>query len=463
MNESTIDKRFNKSALAHLSPDFAHVENYYSRDGKGIALDGIHHGNIKDVYEHVLLVGSTGAGKSTKVIIPSLARMEGSFVVHDPSKELLEKMRDDLLHRGYHIEVLNFSESGSGYNPLMHIKEEADLHLVSDLLVRAGRRIAASDEHWTSRASELIETMIHLEIRMSSGNPTLSQVRNKLLETINDVQKIENLFGQYADEEHRRSFVALTRNQTNELSSIFSTAANALKDFSNPAIASTTSRNDIDFGNLRKRRTALFIQNSSNRSHLYNKIISIFFEQLWLHVMEELPNPNDNDLFFIMDEAASLYLPTLPYKIDKVRKYRIGFLIAIQSLQQLESAYKENALVIEDNCKTHIYLGAQKGDTAERLERALGKEYGKSHQLPRLPREKARMLKNDITLILCNGIPPILGKNLAYYENPELKHLANSSGNENNSTDFQEETIAEPWDNIQDGEEWDEVEDILSQ
>ena len=53
------------------------------------------------------------------------------------------------------------------------------------------------------------------------------------------------------------------------------------------------------------------------------------------------------------------------------------------------------------------------------IEKSLGK---KGYEY-RMPREKCRMLSNDVSLILSNGKPPILTKNTPYYQNPDLAHL----------------------------------------
>ena len=466
--ENLQSNRKRRPLLAeHLSPEFALIDHFFSPVNQGMSVNGQYHSTVKQTFEHTLVIGSTGAGKSTKIIIPSLFKMEGSFVVHDPSKEILDILEMDLIRRGYRIEVLNFSEPGSGYNPLRQIKEDSDFHLLADLLVRANKQIKSSEQHWTSRATELIAAMLHLVLKMEGREATLVNVRKLLLEAIQDTDKVERLFEEHGDCDPTLSFKALTKNRTNELSSIFSTASDALKDFANPSIAQVTSMHDIDLSRLRSEKTALFIQNSPNRSHLYTKLISIFFEQLWLHSMEKLPNDSDQNLFVIIDEAASLFLPTLPYKIDKARKYRIGILLAVQSLQQLQTAYGNDASVIEDNCNTHIFLGSQKGETAEKLERALGRKNGKGGNSGfRLPREKVRMMGKDTTLILCNGMPPILEKNVAYFENPNLSHLRKRKVEPefNASTKMDEsaeQSEKEPWADMDKEPDWNSIDFYL--
>ena len=63
------------------------LSSYY----KGFCLTGRKNLSIKNSYQNSLIIGSTGTGKSSIVLIPSLFSMRGSFVVHDPSGELFSK------------------------------------------------------------------------------------------------------------------------------------------------------------------------------------------------------------------------------------------------------------------------------------------------------------------------------------------------------------------------------------
>ena len=57
----------------------------------GFCLTGTSNLSVKDSYQNALVIGGTGVGKSSVVLIPSLYSMCGSFIVHDPSGELLAK------------------------------------------------------------------------------------------------------------------------------------------------------------------------------------------------------------------------------------------------------------------------------------------------------------------------------------------------------------------------------------
>lgn len=51
----------------------------------GFNLTGNKKLSVKDSYQNSLIIASTGMGKTTVVLLPSLYSMKGSFVIHDPS------------------------------------------------------------------------------------------------------------------------------------------------------------------------------------------------------------------------------------------------------------------------------------------------------------------------------------------------------------------------------------------
>ena len=51
----------------------------------GFCISGTKNLSLKNSYQNALIIGGTGTGKSSTVLLPSLFTMQGSFIVHDPS------------------------------------------------------------------------------------------------------------------------------------------------------------------------------------------------------------------------------------------------------------------------------------------------------------------------------------------------------------------------------------------
>lgn len=413
------EKFFHKYPFKMKTAHFIPVEHRYYKDGGGYCINGLLHTAQEDIYGHLLLVGATGSGKSSKILIPSLLNIDHSMIVHDPHGELHTITHKYLRLKDFDVQILSFSEVYASFNPLQHIDPEKDIHFLSHLIVTAGKEIDLKEAHWSERATELIATIMHF-VYQTIEEPTLLNILDILMDAKINPKELEKQFiKNKIDNFYLKKFLAFTIDKTSELSGIFSTAIRALNSFGIPSIANVISNNTLYPKKLRERKTAIFIQTDPTRKDLYKKPISLFIELLWLNTQHHVTD-EDLSISFLIDEADSLYLPTLPSLLTQVRKFRISLLVAIQSHGQLKSTYKDYQTIIE-NTKTHIYLGSQNHETATRLEQALGKIEGSDEHLA--PREKLRMLDHDEALILAHGEAPMFTTTIPYFQNQELLAL----------------------------------------
>ena len=117
--------------------DFMPAGRLLSSRNKGFCLTGRRNLSVKDSYQNSLIIGGTGVGKSSVVLIPSLYSMQSSFIIHDPSGELFSKTSGFLNANGCIVKVLNFTNpiSSSGYNPLIRANSNSDIQKVASLLI----------------------------------------------------------------------------------------------------------------------------------------------------------------------------------------------------------------------------------------------------------------------------------------------------------------------------------------
>src|SRR5580698_657456 len=125
---SSDDKKYNAS--------FASSWSLLSPWNYGFNLTGNKKLSVKDSYQNSLIIASTGMGKTSVVMLPSLYSMKGSFCIHDPSGEIFLKSSGYLKAKGYQIKVLNFSNPkiSCGYNPLARAKSNSDIQKIASML-----------------------------------------------------------------------------------------------------------------------------------------------------------------------------------------------------------------------------------------------------------------------------------------------------------------------------------------
>ena len=66
----------------------------------GFNLTGNRQLSVKKSFENSMVVGGSGRGKSSAIILPTLFSTNGSFIINDPSGELFAKSSMHLKNRG---------------------------------------------------------------------------------------------------------------------------------------------------------------------------------------------------------------------------------------------------------------------------------------------------------------------------------------------------------------------------
>ncbi len=409
----------------------------------GFCLSGSKSLNRKSSYQNALVVGGTGVGKSSVVLIPSLFKMKGSFIIHDPSGELYSKTAGYLNHKGYQIRILNFTnpEKSSGYNPLNRIYTTSDIQKISSILVKTAMGESSKDPYWNIQAVALISMLINILKKQDSEYQTLYNVRQLLNRMGGSPESVDALFSEHADDVLFAEYKSFISYDDKVISGVIATCKAALQIFNDEAVAKVCSFDNIDFQSFRDTPTALYIQNSVADQKYYSVLTSIFFEQFFSFLLGRFPKDHEQDIFLLIDEASSLNLPTLPLAVANVRKHRSGIMLLVQDFNQLIHHYgKYDADGIKANCFAKMFFTGQSLETATELERILGKFEFKDkegHKVVRslMTNDEIRMLDIKKALLICGHHPPLkirlhpFYKNFRYrdYSKIEMNDMVNES------------------------------------
>jgi type IV secretion system protein VirD4 len=412
--------------------DFISADTLLSKHEKGFRF-GDKSLSIHNSFSNCLVLGGSGSGKSSTVLINSILSMAGksSLVVHDPSMELFEKTSGAMVHLGYTTLVLNYANPSMSqkYNPLSRIKSISDIKKLAKILIQTSLGSGGKDPFWNSSAESLLSTFIRYVIFYTpEENHTLYNVLCLLNAFSGTPKKVDLFFVQAQDDDLLSEYKSFVAYDSKMLMSIVATVRTALNIFSDPSVIEVTKSDSINFELYRSQRVILYINNSVNDMKYYSVISSIFFEQFFASVMSKLPCATDIPIFFLLDEASSLYLSILPTAISNIRKANCGIMQVYQSQSQIMDMYgTAQANNIISNCFSRVYLPGQPLEVARQLELILGKrEYIDEENVRRtrqlLTMDEIRILKESI--ILCGNHPPIKMKLKPYYEQTELKRLS---------------------------------------
>ncbi|RPH33016.1 MAG: hypothetical protein EHM93_06800 [Bacteroidales bacterium] len=408
--------------------EFASQGALLSRYNHGFCLTGRRNLTVKDSFQNALIIGGTGTGKSSVVLIPSLFTMRGSFIVHDPSGELFLKSAGYLKGKGYEIKVLNFAnpEGSSGYNPLIRANSSSDIQKVASMLVENALGGKTKDPFWNTQAVALLAMLISILKKQDAEFQNLYNVRQLLNRLGGSPESVDALFSRYADEVLFAEYKSFIAYDEKVISGVIATCKASLQIFNDEAVARVTSFDSLNFLDFRKKTTVLFIQNSVADQKYYSVLTSILFEQFFSFLLGRFPNGNEKDIFLLIDEASSLNLPTLPLAVANVRKHCSGIMLLVQDFNQLVHHYgKYDADGIKSNCFAKMYFTGTSLETAKELEQTLGKyqfEDDKKRTVvrPLMTNDEIRTMDIRRALLICGHHPPIIGRLRPYYKNSTL-------------------------------------------
>lgn len=412
--------------------EFTRERAIISHRNGGFSVTGMRNLSNKQSYQGMMAVGSTGAGKSAVVCIPTiLTAQNASFVINDPSGELRAKTSGALKSRGFAVKVLNFADAlkSSGFNPFKWATTPSKRRKLASLLIDTGLP-AAKDPFWNLIAANLITNLLNILATQEEPYQTMYNAYALLNALAANPKGVDKLFADHAhdaDFAEYKSFLSLDEKiQT----SAIATAKAALQIFADEDVSKVTSFDTLDLNSFRTKPTALYVQTSIGDAKYYSPLVSAFFQQFVSGLLERFPADTERGIFFILDEAgSSLKIPILSTAAANVRKHRVGIMLLLQSEQQLIQHYgKADAESIMTNMVTKLYFTGQDIETAQRLENILGKveikdedDKNRKTVVSLLTADTIRSLPANKAILLSSHHRPALVKLYPYYEHPNQR------------------------------------------
>ena len=401
------------------------------------------------------MLDGSGAGKSASYVIPNACQLLGSYVFTDPKGELYDKTAGYLESKGYKIKVLNLvrPQNSDGYNPLLHIKNEIDVDVVANTIVKGQNTANASDPFWDDMAEMLLKALIYY---LKAVRPPEEQSLASCSELVRAANSnggdnlLTNLINQLPyDHPARMNYKSIEVAPEKTYGSILSSLQSKLGKFDSKEIEALTSTNTIDFKKIGEEKTAVYVISSDTHA-AYDFLLTIFFSQM-IQQLYDFADKHGGKLpvrsFFILDEFANIgQIPDFDKKISTSRSRKISFSVILQNLDQLEAVYKESNETIMGNCDTHLFLGSNSQKTVEYFSKALGEKtifresesvnkdkddwkQGKSVSEQNMARalltpDELRRLDVDDCIIYEKGLKPIRARKYYYYKYNTVKIIS---------------------------------------
>ena len=174
----------------------------------------------------------------------------------------------------------------------------------------------------------------------------------------------ENIYKQY------RGFLSGNPRVTQ---SFVSVALNSLSMINNPDIATLTASDQLDFEELRQRKTALFLIVPSEKISFYGFLMNLLYTQLFNYLMRRIPTPSELPVYCLMDEFGHTAVPRFDTIATTIRKFHVSLSIILQSASQLSAIYGKDTAntILSGGIASRLVYSGVDIETAKYIERMM--------------------------------------------------------------------------------------------
>lgn len=418
------DQLYNNSQMSG-----ADRRKIFSRWNKGLVVNGKKRITKKQSLRHLCLVGSSGAGKTSSYFTPNLLLAKNeSFIVVDVDGNLFRSTSGYLNKQGYNIQVLDFDTITQSvfYNPLTNAKTDDQLKALAEVIIQSSEASkGSSDSFWSYTSSHLLSLLLRFQKLLPEEFNTISNVRHLL--TNLHTEEVAEIFSQYATPELWQEFMSFQSKDSKLRSNIISTLLATIQLFDYSEIKHITSQNTLDFSQLTKPKTILYLIIPERKLKRYALLLSILFSDLFEYVQIHKPKTILN---FLIDEAGNVKLPNLDTYISILRRYNSSISLGLQDITQLKSLYEPEIFkTILNNCSTKIIYPGASYELAQKISNLAGQKTvtiqfeGKQRQeiKPLLEVTQIVQMKQNKALFLVSNLPPLIQNMYPFYTQFRLK------------------------------------------
>lgn len=335
---------------------------------------------------NVLVVGTSGSGKTRSIVSPNILEAKGSYIISDPKGNLYGQYAEYLRYKGYKVMKLDFTNPGdtksSSYNFFKYLYDEQDILRVAHMLIKnCGVSSFNGDPFWDD-ASELLMTAIisYLYFHAEPKDQNLHSILTLLdaCELDEDSSRDKTVLDLMFEDIDRNEFASRTYHRFRlaagrTIKSILITITSKIGRYDTPALQRMLGGESINIARIGERKTALFVV-VSDTDRSMDTIANMFFTQAIQELCRAADARSESrlpiDVRFILDDfATNVQIVDFPRMIASIRSRGISTMLLIQSEAQLARYYKEDAKTIISNCDTYVYLGGNDLETAKSVAR----------------------------------------------------------------------------------------------
>ena len=273
---------------------------------------------------NALIFGASGSGKTRFFLSPNLLQANASYVITDPSGDIMKKFGAFLKERGYIVKCLNveYMEQSCRFNPLYYIRDVEDILVIVNSFLENTKMPGkgGGDEFWDQSAKSLLCAIIGylyevlpLEQRNffnvlnllkmapqdENANETVDNEFDKMFKTLGKKNP-----GSYAFQQYKVFKMAPTKTA---LSTLISTAVKFSSYVDVPKFNNLTYKDEME---LDKMGTAPFLDKDGKP--MEKPVLDVNGSPMQKVATDKNGRPIKKDGQFVMEDI------TTPYSIEEI-------------------------------------------------------------------------------------------------------------------------------------------------
>lgn len=345
---------------------------------------------------NALIVGTTGCGKSTSIILPTVSRMNHSNPIMSYAKEAdAYAMARYLKTKNYTIHILNIAhpdKSTISFDPTISIESYEDIDSLSAAIVDVSIKQTV-DDYWQAKAKPLLSSLITATFMSAEENSTTGMADvlktfDQLLPEENGYSvetPLDNMFQKIAKSAPEcyavREYYSWRSLPYRTASCVRDTLAATLSMMFPEAIRKVMQEKpQFDAERFVNNKEALIIiTNAVDTSQQY--YANLFYrdtERQLLRYSAKCPSGElPREIRYIFDDfACTAPIQGFANDISLFRAAGLSAIMLLQSEQQLEVIYKDSAPIIRQNCSVYTYFpGGFDDKSCEIVSKRMGLPY----------------------------------------------------------------------------------------
>jgi hypothetical protein len=375
---------------------------------------------------HIVVVGPPGSAKTAAILAPALLEaISGPAVVVSTAHDLYEVTTGARGERGGDIWIFDpFADVSDGWSPLdgCHVWEVALRRAAT--LTRAARldHQESAGDFWDQIAANLLAPMLFAAARAGFSVERVhawakSQTADQIARTI--VDHCRHGEGGPALAE----LAAVTRHDSRNQSNAWISLERLLDAYKFPSAVSAGRSGVTPERFLDGRANTLYVTASEDDQRLVRPLVVALIDSIYRHAYDlGMRRPHDPPLWFVIDEAANVPMPDLDAMLAQCRKAGIRFLLAYQSLSQVQQRYgRAGADSILGACTTKVLLsGSSDSTTVQYFDDLAGRQLF-DREGKRVPLDVSRL--DGDALVAWRDRPLFTVRPRPWFSEPRLRRL----------------------------------------